>query len=55
MTILSRYLAAAGRPSRMESQQVFDEFATADGTVRQGWSTVLAGLDEFADTDLLKA
>jgi uncharacterized circularly permuted ATP-grasp superfamily protein/uncharacterized alpha-E superfamily protein len=39
----------------MESQQVFDEFAAADGTVRQGWSTVLAGLDEFADTDLLKA
>jgi uncharacterized circularly permuted ATP-grasp superfamily protein len=55
VTILSRYLAAAGRPSPMESQQVFDEFAAADGTVRQGWSTVLAGLDEFADTDLLKA
>ncbi|HEY6688907.1 MAG TPA: circularly permuted type 2 ATP-grasp protein [Propionibacteriaceae bacterium] len=55
MTILSRYLAAASRPSPMESQQVFDEFAAADGTVRQGWSTVLAGLDEFADTDLLKA
>ena len=55
MTILSRYLAAAGRPSAMESEQVFDEFAAADGTVRQGWSTVLAGLDEFADTDLLKA
>jgi uncharacterized circularly permuted ATP-grasp superfamily protein/uncharacterized alpha-E superfamily protein len=55
VTILSRYLAAASRPSPMESQQVFDEFAAADGTVRQGWSTVLAGLDEFADTDLLKA
>jgi uncharacterized circularly permuted ATP-grasp superfamily protein/uncharacterized alpha-E superfamily protein len=55
VTILGRYLAAASRPSPMESQQVFDEFAAADGTVRQGWSTVLAGLDEFADTDLLKA
>ena len=33
MTILSRYLAAAGPPSPMESQEVFDEFAAADGTV----------------------
>src|SRR4030095_17154901 len=46
---------ASARPSPMESRAVVDEFAAADGTVRQGWSTVLAGLDEFADTDLLKA
>jgi uncharacterized circularly permuted ATP-grasp superfamily protein/uncharacterized alpha-E superfamily protein len=55
VTVLSRYLAAATQPSPTESEQVYDEFAAADGTVRQGWSTVLGGLDEFADTDLLKA
>jgi uncharacterized circularly permuted ATP-grasp superfamily protein/uncharacterized alpha-E superfamily protein len=39
----------------MEQEPVFDEFAAADGTVRQGWSSLLDGLDEFADTDLVQA
>ena len=34
----------------MDPQPVFDEFVAADGTVRQGWSSLLDGLDEFADT-----
>ena len=55
MTILSRYLAAASRPSAMDQEQIFDEFAAADGTARHGWSALLTGLDEFADTDLLHA
>jgi uncharacterized circularly permuted ATP-grasp superfamily protein/uncharacterized alpha-E superfamily protein len=54
VTVLSRYLAAAGRPIS-ESEPVFDEFAAEDGTVRQAWSTLLAGLEQFADTDLVKA
>ena len=55
MTVLSRYLAAASRSIPRESEPVFDEFAAADGTVRHAWSTLLAGLDQFADTDLVKA
>jgi uncharacterized circularly permuted ATP-grasp superfamily protein len=55
VTVLSRYLAAASRSIPRESEPVFDEFAAADGTVRQAWSTLLAGLDQFADTDLVKA
>ncbi|HEY6683727.1 MAG TPA: circularly permuted type 2 ATP-grasp protein [Propionibacteriaceae bacterium] len=55
MTILSRYLAAASRPSAMDQEPIFDEFAAADGTARHGWSALLTGLDEFADTDLLHA
>jgi uncharacterized circularly permuted ATP-grasp superfamily protein/uncharacterized alpha-E superfamily protein len=55
VTILSRYLAAASRPSAMDQEPIFDEFAAADGTARHGWSALLTGLDEFADTDLLHA
>ena len=55
MTILSRYLAAASQPTAMDREPIFDEFAAADGTVRHGWSALLTGLDEFADTDLLHA
>jgi uncharacterized circularly permuted ATP-grasp superfamily protein/uncharacterized alpha-E superfamily protein len=55
MTVLGRYLEAASRFTTMDPEPAFDEFAAADGTVRQGWSSLLAGLDEFADTDLLKA
>ena len=55
MTVLGRYLEAASRVTTMDPEPAFDEFAAEDGTVRQGWSALLAGLDEFADTDLLKA
>ena len=55
VTVLGRYLAAAGRSTTMDQKPIFDEFAAADGTVRQGWSSLLAVLDEFADTDLLQA
>ena len=55
MTILSRYLEAASQPTAMDREPIFDEFAAEDGTVRHGWSALLTGLDEFADTDLLHA
>jgi uncharacterized circularly permuted ATP-grasp superfamily protein/uncharacterized alpha-E superfamily protein len=55
MTVLGRYLEAASRSTTVESEPVFDEFAAADGTVRQAWSALLDHLDEFADTDLLQA
>jgi uncharacterized circularly permuted ATP-grasp superfamily protein/uncharacterized alpha-E superfamily protein len=55
MTVLGRYLEAASRSTTMDPEPIFDEFAAADGTVREGWSALLAGLDEFADADLLKA
>ena len=55
MTVLSRYLAAASQSTTMDQEPAFDEFAAADGTVRQGWSSLLDGLDEFADTDLVQA
>ena len=55
MTVLGRYLAAASESIAAARVPAFDEFAAADGTVRQGWSSLLAGLDEFADTDLLRA
>jgi uncharacterized circularly permuted ATP-grasp superfamily protein len=54
MTVLGRYLATAGQ-STVDQEPAFDEFATGDGTVRQGWSALLAGLDEFADKELLQA
>src|SRR5215216_1468873 len=54
MTVLGRYLATAGQ-STADREPAFDEFATVDGTVRQGWSALLAGLDEFADKELLQA
>ena len=55
MTVLGRYLAAASQSTTVEHEPAFDEFAAADGTVRQGWSSLLAGLDEFADNDLVHA
>jgi uncharacterized circularly permuted ATP-grasp superfamily protein/uncharacterized alpha-E superfamily protein len=55
MTVLGRYLEAASRFTTTDPEPIFDEFAASDGTVREGWSALLAGLDEFADTDLLKA
>jgi uncharacterized circularly permuted ATP-grasp superfamily protein/uncharacterized alpha-E superfamily protein len=55
VTVLGRYLEAAGRSTAMAGQPVFDEFVDEDGTVRQGWASLLAGLDQFADTDLLNA
>ena len=39
----------------MDRKPIFDEFAAADGSVRQGWSSLLDGLDEFADKELLQA
>jgi len=39
----------------MDRQPAFDELVAADGTVRQGWSSLLDGLDEFADADLVQA
>ncbi|HEX5907338.1 MAG TPA: hypothetical protein VFY56_10005, partial [Propionibacteriaceae bacterium] len=55
MTVLDRYLAAASQPATTDQVPVFDEFAAADGTVREGWSSLLDSLDEFADTDLVQA
>ncbi len=55
MTVLGRYLAAASQSTTVDREPAFDEFAAADGTVRQGWSSLLAGLDEFADNDLVHA
>ena len=53
MTVLGRYLAAVSQPDMFSSASGFDEFAAPDGTVRQGWSTLAEGLDEFAEIDLL--
>ena len=55
MTVLGQYLAAAGQTTTMDRKPIFDEFAAADGSVRQGWSSLLDGLDEFADKELLQA
>jgi uncharacterized circularly permuted ATP-grasp superfamily protein/uncharacterized alpha-E superfamily protein len=55
VTVLSRYLAAASQSTATEQEPVFDEFAAVDGTVREGWSALLDGLDEFADADLVQA
>ena len=55
MTVLSRYLAAASESIPPDQGPIFDEFAAADGTVRNGWSALLTGLDEFAEADLLRA
>jgi uncharacterized circularly permuted ATP-grasp superfamily protein/uncharacterized alpha-E superfamily protein len=55
VTVLGRYLAAASQSTAREQERVFDEFAAADGTVREGWSSLLDGLDEFADADLVQA
>ena len=48
-------MAAANQSTAMDRQPAFDEFVAADGTVRQGWSSLLDGLDDFADTDLVQA
>ncbi len=55
VTVLGRYLAGAHRPASPADAAGFDEFAASDGTVRSGWSALMEGLDEFADTDLLHA
>jgi uncharacterized circularly permuted ATP-grasp superfamily protein len=55
MTVLRRYLAAASQPTSTDQEPIFDEFAAADGTVRQAWSSLVTGLDEFADTELVHA
>jgi uncharacterized circularly permuted ATP-grasp superfamily protein len=55
VTVLGRYLAAASESTAMDQQRVFDEFVASDGTVRQGWTSLLDGLDDFADSDLVQA
>ena len=55
MTVLGRYLAAASQPDIFDSPHGFDEFAAPDGSVRIGWSGLMDGLDEFAETELLRA
>ncbi|MCW2810445.1 MAG: hypothetical protein JWP61_903 [Friedmanniella sp.] len=55
MTVLSRYLAAAGQLDMFEPAPVFDEFAAPDGSVRAGWSALVEGLEDFAETDLVNA
>jgi uncharacterized circularly permuted ATP-grasp superfamily protein/uncharacterized alpha-E superfamily protein len=55
VTVLGRYLAATSQSTAREQAPVFDEFAAADGTVREGWSSLLDGLDEFAEADLVQA
>jgi uncharacterized circularly permuted ATP-grasp superfamily protein/uncharacterized alpha-E superfamily protein len=55
VTVLGQYLATASQTAAVDRKPTFDEFAAADGSVRQGWSSLVAGLDEFADEDLLQA
>jgi uncharacterized circularly permuted ATP-grasp superfamily protein/uncharacterized alpha-E superfamily protein len=55
MTVLGRYLAAVSQPDMFSTANGFDEFAASDGTIRDGWSTLMEGLDEFAEMDLLRA
>jgi len=52
VTVLARYLAAAGQPSMFESEAGFDEFAAPDGTARSSWTPLLDELDELGGTDL---
>lgn len=52
MSVLSRYLATAGQPEIFEDTAGFDEFAAADGSVRTGWSSMLDGLSQLAESDL---
>ena len=54
MTVLGRYLATS-REHLASGEPAFDEFAAPDGSVRTGWSALMDGLDEFADTDLVHA
>jgi uncharacterized circularly permuted ATP-grasp superfamily protein/uncharacterized alpha-E superfamily protein len=55
MTVLGRYLASVSQPDMFSTGSGYDEFAAPDGTVRQGWSTLAEGLDEFAEMELLQA
>src|SRR5215210_6994399 len=55
MTVLGRYLASVSQPDMFSTGSGYDEFAAPDGTVRQGWSTLADGLDEFAEMELLQA
>ena len=55
MTVLGRYLAAAGQPSMFEPEPGFDELVAPDGTARSSWAPLLEDLDAFADTDLVRA
>lgn len=55
MSLLGPYLAAAGQPSMFEHEQGFDELAAPDGTARDGWAPLLAGLEGFSDADLVRA
>ena len=55
MTALGRYLASVSQPDMFSTTSAFDEFAAPDGTLRQGWSTLAEGLDQFAEVDLLRA
>ena len=55
MTVLGRYLAAAGQAGSGNGTSGFDELAAPDGTVRAGWSGLVDGFDEFVETDLLHA
>jgi uncharacterized circularly permuted ATP-grasp superfamily protein/uncharacterized alpha-E superfamily protein len=55
MTVLRRYLAAARQPDMFSTTTGFDEFAAPDGTIRLGWSALTEGLNEFTETDLVRA
>jgi uncharacterized circularly permuted ATP-grasp superfamily protein len=55
VTVLGRYLAEAGTPDTTRAGSGFDEFAAPDGSARESWSSLMAGLDEFAKTDLRHA
>ena len=55
MTVLGRYLASTQQPDIFEGRPAFDEFATPDGTVRDAWSPLVQGLDDYADVDLQHA
>jgi uncharacterized circularly permuted ATP-grasp superfamily protein/uncharacterized alpha-E superfamily protein len=55
VTVLTRYLASAQQPEIFEGTASFDEFAAPDGTAREGWSSLLEGLDDFDQSDLVRA
>ena len=55
MTVLSRYLAEAVQPDLLSTRRDYDEFAAPDGTVRDGYATLMEHLDGFAESDLRRA
>lgn len=55
MTVLGRYLHSAQQLDIFEKRRGYDEFVAPDGTVRRGWASLMEGLDELAETDLLHA